>query len=200
MSTNHTANYNLCQWEATDQVLRTDFNQDNAKIDAALGDFSITADGVKNLAYMVYDLAMQDYTKTVYHGNRRGLLMDNFTNRNAIDSLSGGVVLQNETLVLSGTGKTGVMTSLNLSTGVSSWSRVIAWVKYDGSSTCSLAINGASLTSTGRWTMHTRDNISCLERQYESNISGNGNAVVTLTLETGTAASATVYEYGVMFF
>ena len=36
MSTNHTANYNLCQWEATDQVLRTDFNQDNAKIDAAL--------------------------------------------------------------------------------------------------------------------------------------------------------------------
>ena len=36
MSTNHTANYDLCQWEATDQVLRTDFNEDNAKIDAAL--------------------------------------------------------------------------------------------------------------------------------------------------------------------
>ena len=36
MSTNHTTNYNLCQWEATDQVQRTDFNQDNAKIDAAL--------------------------------------------------------------------------------------------------------------------------------------------------------------------
>ena len=36
MSTNHTTNYNLCQWEATDQVLRTDFNEDNAKIDAAL--------------------------------------------------------------------------------------------------------------------------------------------------------------------
>ena len=36
MSTNHTANYDLCQWEATDQVLRTDFNADNAKIDAAL--------------------------------------------------------------------------------------------------------------------------------------------------------------------
>ena len=36
MSTNHTTNYNLCQWEATDQVQRTDFNADNAKIDAAL--------------------------------------------------------------------------------------------------------------------------------------------------------------------
>ena len=36
MSNNHTTNYNLNQWEATDKVLRTDFNEDNAKIDAAL--------------------------------------------------------------------------------------------------------------------------------------------------------------------
>ena len=36
MATNHTTNYQLNQWEATDQVLRTDFNQDNAKIDGAL--------------------------------------------------------------------------------------------------------------------------------------------------------------------
>ena len=36
MSTNHTTNYDLCQWETTDQVQRTDFNQDNAKIDTAL--------------------------------------------------------------------------------------------------------------------------------------------------------------------
>ena len=36
MSTNHTPNFNLCQWEADDKVLRTDFNEDNQKIDAAL--------------------------------------------------------------------------------------------------------------------------------------------------------------------
>jgi len=36
MSSNHTPNYGLCQWEADDKVLRTDFNADNAKIDAAL--------------------------------------------------------------------------------------------------------------------------------------------------------------------
>ena len=36
MSTNHTPNYNLCQWEAEDKVLRTEFNADNAKIDAAI--------------------------------------------------------------------------------------------------------------------------------------------------------------------
>ena len=33
---NHTPNYSLSQWEAEDKVLRTDFNADNAKIDAAI--------------------------------------------------------------------------------------------------------------------------------------------------------------------
>ena len=36
MASNQTTNYGLNQWEATDQVLRTEFNADNAKIDAAL--------------------------------------------------------------------------------------------------------------------------------------------------------------------
>lgn len=36
MSTHHTTNYDLNQWEASDKVLRTEFNADNAKIDAAL--------------------------------------------------------------------------------------------------------------------------------------------------------------------
>jgi len=37
MPSNFTPNYNLNQWEADDRVLRTDFNADNAKLDAALG-------------------------------------------------------------------------------------------------------------------------------------------------------------------
>ena len=38
MASNYTENYGLCQWEATDHVLREEFNQDHAKIDTALGD------------------------------------------------------------------------------------------------------------------------------------------------------------------
>ena len=38
MATNHTANYELSQWLSADQVLRTDFNADNVKLDAALKD------------------------------------------------------------------------------------------------------------------------------------------------------------------
>ena len=49
MSSEKTEHYELNQWLATDQVLRTDFNADNAKIDAALntlaGQVSGKADG-----------------------------------------------------------------------------------------------------------------------------------------------------------
>ena len=36
MASGQTSNYGLNQWAAEDPVLRTDFNQDNAKLDAAL--------------------------------------------------------------------------------------------------------------------------------------------------------------------
>ena len=43
MASNYTTNYGLCQWEATDQFVRSEFNQDNAKIDAALKSVADTA-------------------------------------------------------------------------------------------------------------------------------------------------------------
>ena len=33
---NYTQKYQLCQWEETDRILRTDFNADNARLEAAL--------------------------------------------------------------------------------------------------------------------------------------------------------------------
>ena len=33
---NQTSNYQLSQWDPEDRILRTDFNEDNAKVDAAL--------------------------------------------------------------------------------------------------------------------------------------------------------------------
>ena len=42
MASNYTENYGLCQWEATDQVLRKEFNEDNAKIDGALQTLAAT--------------------------------------------------------------------------------------------------------------------------------------------------------------
>ena len=42
MASGKTENYGLNQWEATDQVVRLDFNSDNEKIDAALHDMAQT--------------------------------------------------------------------------------------------------------------------------------------------------------------
>ena len=73
MSTNHTTNYNLNQWEATDKVLRTDFNEDNAKIDAAL---KTNADAAASAAETAASLTSQMAGKgncqvyqTTYVGN-----------------------------------------------------------------------------------------------------------------------------------
>ena len=45
MPSNYTPNYQLNQWEPGDKVLRTEFNADNAKVDAALRSVSIRVDG-----------------------------------------------------------------------------------------------------------------------------------------------------------
>ena len=45
MASNYTSNYGLCQWEANDKVLRSEFNGDNAKIDAAISAVDSRVDG-----------------------------------------------------------------------------------------------------------------------------------------------------------
>lgn len=45
MPTNYTPNYQLCQWEPEDKVVRTDFNSDNARIDAAIKAVDARVDG-----------------------------------------------------------------------------------------------------------------------------------------------------------
>ena len=91
MSTNHTANYDLCQWQATDPVIRTDFNEDNAKIDAALSSLETALEGkankvnhdnltsaVNSMTFDIYELQDEKgncqittttYTGTGYHGS-----------------------------------------------------------------------------------------------------------------------------------
>ena len=52
MASNQTSNYGLNQWEATDQVLRTEFNADNLKVDTALKN---QATSISNLAVQITD-------------------------------------------------------------------------------------------------------------------------------------------------
>ena len=45
MASNYTSNYGLCQWEPGDKVLRSEFNGDNAKLDAAIKAVDSRVDG-----------------------------------------------------------------------------------------------------------------------------------------------------------
>ena len=205
MASNYTENYALCQWQPTDQVQRTDFNADNARLEAALSSLEARVAelyrAVPNLAYNVYDLALKDFYESGYHGYRRALLMQNFHAQDTIASLTGGLVIQNNTLVLSGAGQTGVMTSLPLVMSGVSWNRVIAWMRYAAGATYTMAVNGTVLTKKESRFTTTFEGEECVEARLESEASGSVTATVTLTLETNSSAgSAAVYDYGILFF
>lgn len=203
MASNYTENYGLCQWEATDQVLRTEFNEDNVKLEEALSDLearvALLDRAVPNLAYNIYDLAMKDYTNTGYHGRRTALLMDTFLSQANIASMTGGLVVQNKALVLTGAGKTGTMTTHRLSVGTSDWSRVVAWLKYSLGGLYTMSVNGVALENQNAWSSRTADGIECQELYFAGDVAGNSSAEISITLNTLTSASAMVYEYGVIF-
>lgn len=56
MSTNHTPNYGLSQWECTDKVQMDDFNADNTKIDGALGTLATAMAGKGNCRIEHFEL------------------------------------------------------------------------------------------------------------------------------------------------
>ena len=62
MASHQTTNFQLCQWEADDEVLRTDFNADNLKIENALS-------AVKAVADKAYTTDNKPYVVGTYTGN-----------------------------------------------------------------------------------------------------------------------------------
>ena len=69
MASNYTENYGLCQWEATDQVLRTEFNKDNAKVDEALKGTADVAQAAQVLAQAAYSPENSPFVVGSYTGD-----------------------------------------------------------------------------------------------------------------------------------
>lgn len=104
-----TQNYNLNQWDAADPVRRTDFNADNAAIDAAIKAVSDTAESKSAAAQAAGDrsldalrktmgdvcrLAYQADGKGIYTGFRQGFDFDGLNADNRVESFSGAAVLE----------------------------------------------------------------------------------------------------------
>ena len=73
MASGKTANYGLSLWEATDQVVRLDFNSDNEKIDAGMAENKAAAAAAKetaeNLAAVAFTPENLPFVVGTYTGN-----------------------------------------------------------------------------------------------------------------------------------
>ena len=202
MSTNYTENFDLCQWEPTDPVIRTDFNADNEKIDAALTaleEAKTRLDRVAvNMAYYTGWLTAKDSLATESFPPQRSMICEVFLSADMIE-LTGGAVIQNHKLTLSGTGKNGTMTVRNLALKNHDWTRARMWLHYSGG-TVTPSLNGKIMEQISAYhdTSISGNSCSCVE--YECAGTGSSSANITLTLSTGSASATTVYDYFVVFF
>lgn len=110
MASGYTTHYGLCQWQPTDKFLREEFNQDNEKIDSALGQAEAKADralsGLEAADYNIYNLLLQNEYEGKYTGYKKALLFDGFADESGIDSVSGvNFDGPNRSLVLDGLGQ-----------------------------------------------------------------------------------------------
>ena len=100
MATNYTANYGLCQWEPEDNFLREEFNQDNAKIDAAIKatEEEIAAaearstERLATVSHDVYGLMLQNYYDGKTTGWKKALVFDGFQDKSMVAEASASLV------------------------------------------------------------------------------------------------------------
>ena len=202
MAANYTANYNLCQWEATDQVLRTDFNQDNAKLEAALSSLEERVAelyrAVPNLAFYIGQLGILDVMDRKRYLNQLSMIYEAFQHPDSL-SCTGGVAIQSGVLVLSGQNAVGTMTSANLSLTESDWTTARMWLHHDRG-TVTPFLNGTAMTQVRGFRGGAMNGADCWCREYVGYGPKTDSAQISLELSCGNVSSMSVYDYCVLFF
>ena len=202
MASNYTENYGLCQWEATDQVLRTVFNEDNRKVDEALSDLAEARKRLDrtatHMAYYTGRLAAQSIWKNNLSLPSHHILCDLFMSTIGTN-FTGGAAVQNQTLVLNGAGKTGSMLTPKWAVQDSDWTQARMWIHFSGG-TVTPTLNGSSMELVTTAYTYSIRGVNCFEQEYVWNGTGSTSTQINLTLETGNADSLTVYDYYLVLF
>ena len=202
MASNYTEHYDLCQWEPTDAVQRVEFNQDNTKLDAALAELETAKQrldrAAANLAYYTGRLTAREMLEQQRHPSQRGIHCDLFLSSTG-RTFTGGVSLQNNTLVLSGANQTGSMTTISSSITKSGWTQARLWVHHSGGDVA-VKLNGEPMEHVWVGYEPSIPGDRCLEQEFVWNGQGKNFSQVTLELSTGNSSSMTVYDFFVLFF
>ena len=202
MASNYTEHYDLCQWEPTDAVQRVEFNQDNAKLDTALEELETAKQrldrAAANLAYYTGRLTAREMLEQQRHPSQRGIHCDLFLSSTG-RTFTGGVSLQNNTLVLSGANQTGSMTTVSSSITKSVWTQAHLWVHHSGGDVA-VKLNGEPMEHVWVGYEPSIPGDRCLEQEFVWNGQGKNFSQVTLELSTGSSSSMTVYDFFVLFF
>ncbi len=117
MASNYTSSYNLNQWSASDRVLRTEFNADNAKIDAALAG-KASASSVSSLQTTVNGLKTSKADKSALDSLQTTVngLKTSKADKTALDALK--TTVAQHTATLSGKGNCQLYTTSYTGSGV----------------------------------------------------------------------------------
>ena len=206
-----TERYQLNQWEASDQVRRTDFNEDNAKIEQALAGQADALGMAEqrvteyysafiNLAYPIFLQAAKDYETLKTIGIRQNLFVDTFDTADYVASLTGEMRVSSGTLFLSNTAAPATMTTVPIDLTDITWSRVMVWVRCDAGAEYVLSINGIVMTQTGSWSGKSLSGSKCTELQLEADISSSSSATFVFSVTPHPGYPGRIYEYGALFF
>ena len=205
MASNYTTNYNLCQWQPTDQVQRTDFNADNAKIDAALAELSPSAAlsdrALPNLAFYLGQLAILDAIQRGRHLNQRSMLYEIFRDesRYTITSPGGMDAITSTGFKLTGAGNTAHVVTKNRALHTSKWSKIILWLHITGG-TATVAFNGIPMPQAAYRYAPTVQGFQGYEYELCLETTGTSSAQFTLDLTCDSGGEMTLYDFCAFFF
>ena len=196
---NATTNYQLSQWDASDRVLRTDFNADNAKIEAALSGLSDQAAPVPDLAFYVGQLMLKLYHDTKRYPSQRSIELENFEHEYSTNITTGDVKVVNNVLTLTGAGKTGTFSNIPISIRKYNWRHARLFLHANGGKVTP-TISGSPMTLVSQGRSRTVLDVEAWEYEYVWSGTPASMARIVLELNCGKSDSMEVYDYAAFFY
>ena len=200
MATNQTTNYQLNQWQPTDPVQRTDFNADNATVEAALTDLetrvAILDRVVPDLAYYIGELGVLDVMHRDYYLSQWSMTYDAFQFPEDI-TVTGQAVVENGVLTVNGSG---TASTYSIRVGRENWTQARLWLRFSGNGTTVPYLNENQMEYVSSYRTRNTAGESCMERSYFWDGTGDHGVQVKLDVSSDGEEPVVVYDFRLFLF